>query len=185
MGRPRRQQVRRFFIFGQILWQRLKQGSAALALAVLVAGCSGGGLDAADLLLDTKDFSGIEVTESKAQDTVTPQGVSAAQIQISGMDFQLSQSIVLFATPASALSVLAGIKQDQLAQGIVPPIDPSGTNQSQDTSGILMEVRDGQESLTMFLVEGRALIRLTVSGTGGQSMLEAYAEKARSKASRQ
>lgn len=185
MGRPRRQRVRLFFIFER----GLKLGLAALALTVLLAGCSGGSLDAADLLLSPSDFSGLEVTASAFQPTVTPQGVSAAQVRISGPDFQLSQSIVLFTTPASALSVLAGIKQDQLAQGVIPPPVPStgssGTDQFQDTSGILTEVRDGQESLTLFLVEGRALIRLTVSGPAGESMLAALAEKARSKASRQ
>ena len=181
MGHPRRQRVRLFSVHGQ----GLKRGWVALALAVLLAGCSGGSLDAADLVLGTSDFPGLEVTVSTTQVTVTPQGVSAAQVQISGPDFQLSQSIVLFATQASALSVLAGIKQDQLAQGVVPSDVPLGSDQFQDSSGILTEVRDGQESLTMFLVEGRALIRLTVSGPDGQSKLADYAEKARSKARRQ
>ena len=172
-----------------IVKHNLTRGWAALALAVLLAGCSGGSLDAGDLLLGPSDFPGLEVTESTTQATVTPQGVSAAQVQISGPDFQLNQSIVLFATPASALSVLAGIKQDQLAQGVISSdvlsIVPSGTDQFQDSSGVLIEIRDGQESLTMFLVEGRALIRITVSGPGAQSMLAGLAEKSRSKASRQ
>ena len=177
MGHPRGQRVRLF----SILRPGLKQVWAALALAVLLTACSGGSLDTEELLLGPSDFPGLDVTASTTQSTVTPQGVAAAQVQISGPDFQLSHSIVLFATPASALSVLAGIKQDQLAQGVLP----SDTDQFQDSSGVLMEVRDGQESLTMFLVEGRALIRLTVSGPEAQSMLAAYAEKARSKASRQ
>ncbi len=193
MGRPRRQRIRLFPILKQGLKLGLKQRWAALVLAVLLAGCSGGSLDAADMLLGPSDFPGIEITESATQQTVTPQGVSAAQVQISGPDFQLSHSVVLFATPASALSVLAGIKQDQLAQGFIPsvglsgvtPGGPSGTDQFQDTSGVLIEVRDGQETLTVFLVEGRALIRLTVLGPGAQSMLATYAEIARSKASRQ
>ncbi len=185
MGQPRRARVRLFPKLKQGIRQGLRQGLAVLALSVLLASCSGGSLDAADLLLGPSDFPGIEVTESTTEATVTPQGVSAAQVQISGPDFQLSQSIVLFATTASALSVLAGINQDQLAQGVIPPAVPSGPNQLQDTSGILTEVRDGQETLTMFLVEGRALIRLTVSGPGGQATLASYAEKARSKASHQ
>ena len=177
MGYTRRQRVRLFSLFKR----GLKQGWAALALAALLVGCSGGSLDAADLLLGPSDFPGLEVSEITTQATVTPQGVAAAQVQITGQDFQLSHSIVLFATSASALSVLAGIKQDQLAQRVTP----SGEDQIQDSSGVLIEVRDGQERLTMFMVEGRALIRLTVSGPGAQSMLADYAEKARSKASRQ
>ncbi len=150
----------------------------ALALVTLAAACSGGDPDPAAMLLSPADFPDGGVTGGAAQADTTFLGVSAAQVELSGPDFTLSHSVLLFATAESALLALAGIKQDQLAQGILLP-DPG---EFQDISGILNEVRDGRQSQTLFFVEGRALVRLTTSGPGGIGRLPSFAANARGKA---
>ncbi len=171
MGRSRR---KRISLAGAI-------AALALALSLALAGCSGGSPKTEDLLLGHGDFPPGEVTESNPLSTVTPQGVSAVQVDLSGPDFTLTQSIVMFQTKASALSVLSGIKQDQLAQ-IVLPADTSGF---EDASGILKETRGGQDYFTQFFVQGLALVKVTVSGPKAPELLPVYAEMARSKVSRQ
>ena len=153
----------------------------SLSLALSWAGCSGGSPRIEDLLLGHGDFPPGEVTASNALSTVTPLGVSAVQVDLSGPDFTLTQSIVMFQTQASALSVLAGIKQDQLAQAVLP-VD---TSKFEDASGILMETRGGQDFFTQFFVQGVALVKVTISGPRAPELLPVYAEKARSKVSRQ
>ena len=153
----------------------------SLSLALAWAGCSGGSPRVEDLLLGHGDFPPGEVTESNALSTVTPLGVSAVQVDLSGPDFTLTQSIVMFQTQASALSVLAGIKQDQLAQAVLP-VD---TSKFEDASGILKEIRGGQDFFTQFFVQGVALVKVTISGPRALELLPLYAEKARSKVSRQ
>ena len=118
--------------------------------------------------------------ESNPLSTLTPQGISAVQVDLTGADFTLNQSIVMFQTQASALSVLAGIKQDQLTQDIMP----ADTSNFEDASAILKETRGGQDFYTLFFVEGLALVKLTLSGQNAAATLLVYAEIARSKASR-
>jgi len=154
---------------------------AVLALSLALAGCTGGGLKVEDLLLGHGDFPPGEVTESNPLATVTPQGVAAVQVDLSGPEFTLTQSIVMFQSKASALSVLAGIKQDQLAQ-VVLPTDTSGF---EDASAILKETRDNQDFYTQFFVQGLALVKLTISGPAALERLPEYLEKARAKVSRQ
>ena len=134
-----------------------------------------------DLLLGHSDFPNGEVTESNPLTTTTPQGVSAVQVDLTGPDLALNQSIVMFQTQASALSVLAGIKQDQLAQEILP----TDTSKFEDSSAILKETRGGQDFYTLFFVQGLALAKLTISGQDAAAVLPMYAEMARSKVSRQ
>ena len=152
---------------------------AALTLTLALAGCSGSP-KVEDLLLGHGDFPPGEVTESNNQSTVTPQGVSAVQVDLSGPDFTLTQSIVMFQTQASALSVLAGIKQDQLAQDVLP----ADTSKFEDASGYLKETRGGQDHFTQFFVQGLALVKVTISGPRALELLPSYAEKARLKVSR-
>lgn len=151
--------------------------AAGLALLALAAACSGGDPDPAAMLLSPADFPGEVVTEGEVQPPTTSLGVSAAQAELSGVDFDLSHSVLLFATPESALLALAGIKQDQLAQGILAP----APGEFQDVSGILNEVRGGRQTQTLFFVEGRVLVRLTASGPGGIGRLPNFAAIARAK----
>ena len=177
MGRSRKRRINRgISLAGAIVALVL-----SLSLALAWAGCSGGSPRVEDLLLGHGDFPPGEVTESNALSTVTPLGVSAVQVDLSGPDFTLTQSIVMFQTQASAVSVLAGIKQDQLAQAVLP-VD---TSKFEDASGILMETRGGQDFFTQFFVQGVALVKVTISGPRALELLPLYAEKARSKVSRQ
>ena len=169
MGRTRRIRV------------TLLLAGAALILALAAAACSGGDAQAEDLLLSADDFPGIEMAETIGQSTVTELGVSAAQVDLNTPDFTLTQSVTVFQTAPSALAVLASIKQDQSSQGV--PLSDLG--QFQDVSGIITELRGGEEFLTLFFIEGRALVRLTISGPERQTMLPIIAEQARDKASHQ
>ena len=159
---------------------RIAQLAASVALAVMVmaAACSGGDIKASDMLLSPADFPDLEVTEISTEADVTPLGVDAAQVELLGTNFALNQSVVVFATPESAFTVLAGIKQDQLAEGVLPVY----LEQFQDISGILNEDRGGEARQTLFFVEGRVLVRLTTSGSSTPGQLEGYAAKAREKA---
>ena len=150
------------------------------SIGLTLAGCSGGSAKVEDLLLGRSAFPNGEVMESNPLSTLTPQGISAVQVALTGADFTLNQSIVMFQTQASALSVLAGIKQDQLTQDIMP----ADTSNFEDASAILKETRGGQDFYTLFFVEGLALVKLTLSGQDAAATLLVYAEMARSKASR-
>ena len=171
MGRTRKRRI------------SLSGATAALviALSLALASCSGGSLKVEDLLLGHGDFSAGAVTESNPLSTVTPLGVSAAQVELSGPDFTMTQSIVMFQSNESALSVIAGIKQDQLAQIVLP----ADTSKFEDASDILKETRDGQDYFTQFFVHELALVKVTISGPKALELLPAYAEKARKKVSRQ
>jgi hypothetical protein len=151
------------------------------ALVAFLAACSGGQPQAQDLLLNARDFPGLAVTGTEVQASETTQGESAVQVELSGPDFVFGQSLVLFETQDAARSILAGIKKDQLARGTFP-IEPGSF---EDVSGVLVEDRGGSESLTLFFVEGRALVRVTLSGPNRRALLPVYAEAARAKAGKQ
>ena len=154
----------------------------AAAISLVLLACSGSNSNVGELLLHPDDFPGLAVTETSAESTATPQGYPVAQVELDGPDFKLDQSVVLFATGEQALSVLEGIKRDQETQGITPAPD---TGQFQDSSGILVETRGDKEILSLFFVEGRALVRVTMAGANADALLDKYAELARSKVDRQ
>ena len=156
-------------------------GWPAAALVALLAACSGGNPQAEDLLLNPGDFPGLAVTATMVQVSETAQGGSSAQVELSGPDFVITQSLVMFETQEAARSVLAGIKKDQLARS-TSPMEPGSF---QDVSRVLAEQRGGGESLTLFFVQGRALVRVTISGPNRRALLPDYAEKARAKAGKQ
>lgn len=152
-----------------------------VAVAILLASCSGGRPEVSELLLSPEDFPGLEVTQTRLEMVQTADGEPAAQVELSGPQFTLSHNLVMFETPEAALSILAGIKEGQIAQGIIL----EKMDNFRDVSGILSEVRGSQEMLTLFFVEGRALVRISLSGPERHVLLPIYAEKARAKASRQ
>ena len=156
-------------------------GWSWVALIAFLAACSGGPPEVQDLLLDSGDFSGQAVVESKAQISETAQGDASAQVELSGPDFVLGQSLVLFENQDSARAVLAEIEKDQLARDTYP-IEPGNFK---DVSEVLIERRGGDETLTLIFVEGRALVRIPLSGPGRRALLPVYAEEARAKAGKQ
>ena len=156
-------------------------GSMAVALILLLAACSSGQREIRDLLLGPGDFTPLAVVETSFQVAETTDGQPAGQVTLSGPGFELLQSLVMFETNGEARAVLAGIKEDQAAQGT----SPTASGRFQDVSGVLNEARGGEATSTLFFVQGRALVRVSLSGPNRQQLLLDYAEKARSKASRQ
>ncbi|PKB67892.1 MAG: hypothetical protein BZY81_03655 [SAR202 cluster bacterium Io17-Chloro-G4] len=176
MGSSRRKRIILPIRFGRTIGSLI----LPLILALALASCTGGSPDAEDLLLGHGDFPSGEVTESNPLSTVTPQGVAAVQVDLAGPDFTLSQSIVVFQTQASALSVLSGIQQDQITRVVLP----SDTSRFEDATGILTETRGGQDFFTQFFVQGLALVKVTVTGPEATELLPVFAEMARVKVSR-
>jgi len=151
------------------------------ALVFFLVACSGGQAQVLDLLLNPGDFPGLAVTGTEVQASETTQGESAVQVELSGPDFVLGESLVLFETRDAARSILAGIKRDQLDRGTYP-IEPGNF---EDVTGVLAEDHGGSETLTVFFVEGRALVRVTLSGPNRRALLPVYTEEARAKAGKQ
>jgi hypothetical protein len=151
------------------------------ALVAFLAACSGGQPQVQDLLLDAGDFPGLAVTETQVQTSETTQGEPAVQVMLSGPDFVLGQSLVLFETQGAARSILAEIKKGQIAR----KTSPIESGKFEDASGVLAEDHGGDETLSLFFVEGRALVRVTLSGVDRRALLPVYAEEARAKAGKQ
>jgi len=151
------------------------------AIIAFLAACSGGQPEVRDLLLNAGDFSGLAVTESKALVSETTQGEPSAQSELTGPDFVLGQSLVLFESEDTARAVLAEIKRGQLARSTYP-IEQGNFK---DVAEVLIEDHGGDETLTLIFVEGRALVRVTLSGPDRRSLLPVYAEEARLKAGKQ
>ncbi len=145
--------------------------------AVLLAACSDDATQPRDLLLGPEDFPDSVVTETSRKDGSTNLDEPAVQVELSSPEFNLLESLVLFENEDIALSILAGIKQDQIAQGVTA--EP--VKGFKDNSGVMSEQLHGDEASTVFFVEGRALVRLTLSGGGGDEMVWAFARLAREK----
>ena len=95
-----------------------------------------------------------------------------------------------FDSEGSARATLAAVKQqwEQLARAnhrftlVQSQLAQLRVSDQELVSGVLVETRGGETTSTLIFVEGRALLRLTISGDAGQELLPAYAEKARIKA---
>jgi hypothetical protein len=157
--------------------KRLIQLALVGLFAVVLAACSGDATPLRDLLLEAEDFPDTTVTETSSEDGSTNLDEPAVQVVLSSPEFNLLESLVLFENDDIARSILAGIKQDQVAQGVTaePVAD------FEDNSGVMSEQLNGEDASTVFFVEGRALVRLTVSGNGGDEMIWAFARLAREK----
>ena len=167
MGRPRNRGIAR-----SVAW------SACLVFLSLAA-CSTGQPRVSDLLLSPEDFPGMAVKRTAFQVNETADGELAGQVELSGPGFTLMQSLVLFKTQEAALSMLAGIKVDQIGQGVTAPQEKG---RFADVSGVLHEARGGDGASSLFFVQRRAFVRITLSGPERLRLLFPYAEKARVKA---
>ena len=145
--------------------------------AVLLAACSSGPTPPQDLLLGPEDFPSTGVTETSREDGETNQDEPAVQVELTSPDFTLLESLVLFEDEYIALTILAGIKQDQITQGVTP----KAMEGFEDNSGVLNEKLHGEDASTLFFVEGRALVRITLSGDGQADNVWAFARLARKK----
>lgn len=145
--------------------------------AVLLAACSGDPTPPQQLLLGPGDFPGQSVTESSRETGETSLNEPAVQVELSGPDFMLLESLVLFESENLAMSLLNGIKQDQLAQGVTSqPMEGFEEN-----SGVIDDQLHGDAASTVFFVQGRALVRITLTGAGRKEMIWEIARLARDK----
>jgi len=145
--------------------------------AVLLAACSSGQTPPQDLLLGPEDFPNTVVTETNQEDGETNLGEPAVQVELTNPDFTLLESLVLFADEDIAHTILAGIIQDQISQRVTPePMEVFV-----DNSGVLTEKLHGEVASTLFFVEGRALVRITLSGDQQAHNVWAFARLARKK----
>ena len=160
-----------------MITKRLIPIALAALFAVLLSACSGDSTAPRDLLLGPDDFPETVVTETSREDGSTNLDEPAVQVELSSPEFELLESLVLFEDEDIALSILAGIKQDQVARGVTAePVEGF-----KDNSGVMSEQLNGKDASTVFFVEGRALVRLTLSGEGRHEMLWAFARLAREK----
>jgi len=145
--------------------------------AVLLVACFSGPAPPQDLLLGPEDFRNIVVTETNREGRETNLDEPAVQVELTSPDFTLLESLVLFEDEDIALTILAGIKQDQISQGVTPePMEGF-----EDNSGVLSEKLHGENASTLFFVEGRALVRITLSGDQQADNVWAFARLARKK----
>ena len=84
---------------------------------------------------------------------------------------------MLFESEVLALNVLAEIKQDQLTQGVFSNPETG----FDDHSGIMYETLNGEDGSTLFFVEGRALVRIAVTGENHPDKIWEIARIARKK----
>ncbi len=147
------------------------------SFAFLLAACSSDPTPPRDLLLSPDDFPGVRVTETSQETGATNEDEPAVQVELGSPSFTVLESLVLFETEDLAQGILTGIKQDQLAQGVVSLV----VEGFKDNSGVMREQLHGEEASTVFFVEGRALVRITVSGEGQAENIWEIAQLAREK----
>ena len=148
-----------------------------LLFAVLLAACSSDPTPPRDLLLGPGDFPGQAVTETSRETGETSLYEPAVQVELSGPDFTLLESLVLFESGHLALTILGEIKRDQTAQGVTAqPVDGFD-----DNSGVIGDQLHGDDAATLFFVQGRALVRITLTGDGRTERVWEIARLARDK----
>ncbi len=157
--------------------KRLIFVALVVLVAVLLTACSHNATPPRDLLLGSEDFPETVVTETNREDGSTNLAEPAVQVVLSSPEFNLVESLVLFENEDIARAILAGIKQDQTAQGVTA----EAVAGFEFNTGVMNEQLNGEDASTVFFVEGRALIRLTLSGEGGDEMVWAFARLAREK----
>ncbi len=148
---------------------------------VLLAACSGDPKPPRELLLGPEDFPGQAVTETSRETSETSLDEPAVQVELSAPDFILLESLVLFEADGLANELLSSIKQDQIALGVTAvPVEGF-----EDTSGLIDEQLHGHDASTLFFVQGRALVRITVTGAGRTEKIWEIAALAREKSQNQ
>ena len=159
-------------------WAGRPVAVALLSLcAVILAACSSGPTPPQDLLLVPGDFPGQAVIENSRDAVETSANEPAVQVELSGPGFTLLESLVLFESNRLALGLLAAIKQDQIAQGVTPqPVEGF-----EDNSGVIVDQLHGDVASTVFFVQGRALVRITLTGAGREESVWEIARLARDK----
>ena len=149
--------------------------------AILLAACSGDPTPPQELLLGPKDFPGQAVSENGRETGETSLDEPAVQVELNAPNFILLESLVRFGAEDLARASLFRIKQHQISQGVTPlPMEGF-----EDNTGIIDDHLRGHDASTLFFVQGRALVRITLTGTGRTEMLWEIAALAREKSRKQ
>lgn len=153
---------------------RILAGFAPVALALLLA-CGGPEAMASprELLLAPGDFAGGAVTVAALTEQESRDGPSA-QVELQGAGFRAVQSLVLFDSRERALAALDGIRADLASQGAAGPGVP-------ESSGVLEHQLGDAAAASLFFIESRGLVRLTVTGPDRRRLLDELAAAARGK----
>ncbi len=147
---------------------------AILLVAVFAVGCGSEiSSDPRELLLSPSDVSGMQLTVVSESEEESEQGQSAL-VELQGPGFKVLQSVVLFADREAALAALDGVRGDLVSRG---ETGPGGM----EASGVLEHTLGPDQASSLFFIEDRALVRLTVTGPERQQRLTELAEIARNK----
>lgn len=157
--------------------RRMIAVSLIALLALSTAACSSDPAPPRDLLLDSDDFPGESVTETTRETGETGLDEPAVQVELVAPRFTILETLALFESEELALAVLSDIKQDQVAQGVVSFI----VDGFDDNSGVMSGQLHGDAASTVFFVEGRALVRITLSGDHQDENIWEIARLAREK----
>ena len=145
-----------------------------LIVVVFAVGCGSEiSSDPRELLLAPADVSGMQLTVVSQSEEESEQGQSAL-VELQGTGFRVLQSVVLFADREAALAALDGVRGDLVSRG---ETGPGGM----EASGVLEHSLGQDEASSLFFIEDRALVRLTVTGPERQQHLTELAEVARNK----
>ena len=148
----------------------------AVMIAMLLTGCGAElSTDPKDSLLAPEDFRNAEVSVESLNEEQSLDGPSA-QVELHGPGFRAIQSLVLFEDREAALSALDGIRADLVNRGEAGPGEP-------EASGAFEHRLGTDEAVSLFFIEGRGLVRLTVTGRNRQGLLEELSGVAREKLS--
>ena len=168
------------------LWERVKACPAldtgarafsigiALICLLLLTGCasevSG---EPRDLLLAPDDFSEGGVSVVSLSEEQSLDGPSA-QAELQGPGFRVVQSLILYENREMSLAALDGIRADLVNQGQAAPGEL-------EASGVFDHQLGNEAAASLFFIEGRALVRLTVTGPERRQRLTAFSALARDK----
>ncbi len=119
------------------------------------------------------DFRETSVSVQSVREEQSLDGLSA-QVELHGPEFLVLQSLVLFESRQQALSALDGIRADLVGRGQTGPGEP-------EASGVFAHQLGDEDAVSLFFIEDRGLVRLTVTGTDREEQLAELADVARQK----
>ena len=151
--------------------------SIVALFTISLNGCSSDPTPPTDLLLGSADFPEMNITETVREIRANNEKGHAVQVELRGNELLILDSRVLFENRDVALDILTRIKRDQTAQGV----DSVPVKGFDDNSGVMVEHLDDVKKSTVFFVEGRTLVRITVSGEKSAASIWEIANRARKK----
>ena len=126
-----------------------------------------------DLLLAPADFADSNVTVLSLTEEQSLDGPSA-QVELQSDGYRVVQSLILFGDREMALSALDGIRADLVIRG---ETGPGGL----EASGVFQHQLGDEDAASLFFIEDRGLVRLTVTGQNRAELLAQLAGIAKEK----